>query len=131
MPTYPFTVGVRGKVLPQPHRVDFSVARVPAPSLDFTKPLSRPAIVPVVEYPGAATTYSGLVPGNPPATVPRISAPARVMTPAESPRGFVDVPAIDLGAEAAPAAKKRPNYLLYGGLAAAALGAWYLLRRRG
>lgn len=132
MPTFPFTVGVRGTVLPQPKRVDFSVARVPAPSLNFAAPLSRPAIVPVIEYPGAATTYSGLVPGKPPATVPQISAPSRVMTPAESPRGFVDVPAptVDLGAEVTPS-KKRSNLLVYGGIAAAALGAWYLLRRRG
>lgn len=131
-PVYPFTVGVRGRVLPQPRRVDLAFARVPSPSLNFAAPLSRPVLVPVVERPGAATTYSGVVPGAPPAMSTQVRVPTRMMSPSESPRGLVDLPgpAADLGAEAAASApvKKRP-YLLYGGIAAAALGALWLLGR--
>ncbi len=142
LPRYPFTVGVRGQTLAQPKRSDLIVSKVPSPSNNFAAPLSRPVLVPVIERPGAGTTYSGLLPGNPRATQPPIyPLPAALSTANIPPRAIPALSAVDAASDRAAEADlqaaaitdapaKRHNYLLYGGIAAAALGAWWLLGRR-
>jgi len=142
LPQYPFTVGIRGQVLPQPRRIDLVVSRIPTYSSDFRKPLSTRVLVPVIEYPGAGTTYSGLLPGDPPAMQPAIYPQQGVLSTANiPPRAVPALAAADAAADRAAEAElqtaaitdspaKKPNYLLYGGIAAAALGAWWLLGRK-
>lgn len=142
LPKYPFTVGVRGQVLPQSQRLDRLVSQIPSYSSNFYKPLSRPVLVPVIERPGAGTTYSGVLPGNPPALQPAIYPRPAVMSAANTPPRLVPAQtSIDGATDAAAEADlqsaaltvgpvTKPNYLLYGGIAAAALGAWWLLGRR-
>jgi hypothetical protein len=131
-PRYPFVVGVKGVTLPQPRRTDYAIARVAAPSQNYGAALTKTVIVPVVETPGAGTTYSGTMPGSPPPTLKRVTAPFAMMSTANTPRGVSSLPDLAdapvLTATADPAPPKQRKLLVYGGIAAAALGAWWLLR---
>jgi hypothetical protein len=93
--------------------------------------LTKTVVVPVVEAPGAGTTYSGVMPGSPPPTYKKIAAPYAVMSTANTPRGvsslpdLADAPVLTVTADPGPAPSTQRKLLIYGGIA---LGAWWLLR---
>ena len=134
-PKAPFVSGQKGWSLAPTTRSDLAITTIPSPNPNYAAPQSKDVMVPLIESAGAGTVSAGLMTGPAPSSIVGrpLSVPTREMSTAESPRGLVDESTPELPATASPSLIP-PAYrklAVYGGLAAAALGAWWLLRRRG